>query len=202
MLPGTAKRGYGFELASYDARYPLIIDPVTLVFSTYLGGTIQESANAITVDSSGHAYVVGSTQSPDFPVVTPVAPNPNITATNPTGGYGPNAIENAFVTKFNPAGNALVFSTYLGGTGFTADDLALAVALDATNNVYVAGETSSADFPTTVGAFQTVFPPNASTNAFVTKLNANGTMGYSTYLGGSTGFQSRHAKRHCGGRPQ
>ena len=131
ILPGTGKRGYGFELASYDARYPLIIDPVTLVYSTYLGGSIWESANAIAVDSSGSAYVVGSTQSSDFPVVTPVGTNPNITGTNPTGGYGPDAFQNAFVTKFNPAGNALVYSTYLGGTGFTASDLALAVALDA-----------------------------------------------------------------------
>ena len=183
VLPGTGKRGYGFDLASYDARYPLIIDPVTLVYSTYLGGSIWESANAIAVDSSGSAYVAGTTQSGDFPVVTPVPPNPNIFGTNTTGGFGTGAFENAFVTKFNPAGNALEYSTYLGGT---VDDLALGVAVDAAGNAYVTGETSSPDFPTTLGAFQRVIDAQVFSNAFVTKLKFDGTMVYSTYLGGTT----------------
>ena len=125
------KRSYGFDLASYDTRYPLIIDPVVLVYSTYLGGNAWESGNAIAVGGDGSAYVVGTTQSSDFPVVTPTAPSPG-----PVFGAG--ATENAFVTKFNPAGNTLVYSTYLGGN--TAD-IGLAVAVDAAGNAYVAGET-------------------------------------------------------------
>ena len=159
------KRGYGFDLASYDTRYPLIIDPVVLVYSTYLGGNIWESGNAIAVGSDGSAYVVGTTQSTTFPVVTPTPPSPGAT-------IGVGATENAFVTKFNPAGNALVYSTYLGGT--TAD-IGLGVAVDAANNAYVTGETFSTNFPTTPGVFQTTLRTNAASNAFVTKLNANGT---------------------------
>ena len=102
LLPG--KRGYGFDLASYDTRYPLIIDPVVLVYSTYLGGSTWESGNAIAVDASGNAYVVGTTQSANFPTTVGAAQTV-------FGG-----VEDAFVTKFNPAGNALVFSTYLGGS--------------------------------------------------------------------------------------
>ena len=170
------KRSYGFDLASYDTRYPLIIDPVVLVYSTYLGGNAWESGNAIAVGGDGSAYVVGTTQSSDFPVVTPTAPSPG-----PVFGAG--ATENAFVTKFDPAGNTLVYSTYLGGN--TAD-IGLAVAVDAAGNAYVAGETYSSNFPVTAGVFQTALHLNAASNAFVTKLNANGTLGYSTYLGGGS----------------
>jgi hypothetical protein len=183
LLPD--KRSYGFDLASYDTRHPLIIDPVVLVYSTYLGGNAWESGNAIAVGSDGSAYVVGTTQSTTFPVVTPVAPNPNITATNPTGGFVAGATENAFITKFNPAGTGLVYSTYLGGN--TAD-IGLAVAVDAAGNAYVTGETYSTTFPTTPGVFQTALGANAASNAFVTKLDPNGTLtaGYSTYLGGGS----------------
>jgi hypothetical protein len=72
LLPD--KRSYGFDLASYDTRHPLIIDPVVLVYSTYLGGNAWKSGNAIAVGSDGSAYVAGTTQSTTFPVVTPVAP--------------------------------------------------------------------------------------------------------------------------------
>jgi len=172
----SGKRGYGFDLASYDTRYPLIIDPVVLVYSTYLGGNALEEGIAIAVGSDGSAYVVGTTQSTNFPVVTPTLPSPG-------AAIGVGATENAFVTKFNPAGSALVYSTYLGGT---VADIAVAVAVDAANNAYVTGETLSPDFPTTQGAFQTIFHVNAASNAFVTKLNANGTLGYSTFLGGGS----------------
>jgi len=172
------KRSYGFALASYDTRYPLIIDPVVLVYSTYLGGNAWESGNAIAVGGDGSAYVVGTTQSSDFPVVTPTAPSPG-------PAFGAGATENAFVTKFNPEGNTLLYSTYLGGN--TAD-IGLAVAVDAAGNAYVAGETFSSTFPTTDGVFQTALHVDAASNAFVTKLDPNGTLtlGYSTYLGGGS----------------
>lgn len=168
ILPGK-NRGYGFELASYDTRYPLIIDPVVLVYSTYLGGNTWESGNAIAVDATGAAYVVGTTQSPaGFPLVS---------AAQGTFGGPP---EDAFVTKFNPAGNALVYSTYLGGSD---DDIGQGVAVDATGNAYVTGETFSTDFPR-VNPFQN--SKGGVNTAFFSKFDLNGALVYSTYLGGST----------------
>jgi hypothetical protein len=162
-----------------------------LVYSTYLGGTTRatgtgpavDSGNGIAVDGRGDAYVVGTTASDDFPT-TPGA----YQTTNHTGGGGTNTV-NAFVTKLNPAGTGLVYSTYLGGSGTEHEgDSANAVAVDGHGNAYVTGVTASRDFPTTAGAYQTA---NNSTldvpgNAFVTKVNADGTtLGYSTYLGES-----------------
>ncbi len=121
LLPGTGNRGYGFQLAAYDTRYPLIIDPVNLLYSTYLGGTTWESGNGIAVDATGNAYVVGTTQSTDFPVVAAAQ-----------GVFG-GAPEDAFITKFNPAGNALVYSTYLGGNN---DDIGMGIAVDTLGNAW------------------------------------------------------------------
>lgn len=168
-------RGYGFQLASYDAHYPLIIDPVNLVFSTYLGGTTWESGNAINVDNAGNAYVTGSTQSTNFPTVAGI---------QPTFGGGP---DDAFIARFNPTGSALTYATYLGGSG---DDIGMSVALDSTGDIYVTGETSSTNFPLSGGGGLTPAPFQSTlrgaSNAFFTHLNNNGTMAYSTYLGGST----------------
>lgn len=152
LLPD--KRGYGFDLASYDTRYPLIIDPVVLVYSTYLGGSAWESSNAIAVDASGSAYVAGATQSANFPTTVGVAQTV-------FGG-----VEDAFVTKFNPAGSALVFSTYLGGAG---DDIGLGIAVDSAGATYVAGFTTSTNFPTK-NPFQAAPAPTSTGAAFVTKL--------------------------------
>jgi uncharacterized protein (TIGR03437 family) len=129
-----------------------------LAYSTFLGGGSWDSASSLVVDSSGNAYIVGSTLSTDFPV-TPGA----FQTTYPSAGNGP-----AFVTKLNPAGSALVYSTFLGGSNGGA---ANGVALDGSGNAYVVGSTSSTDFPTTSGAFQTVnHGAGKATNAFVTKL--------------------------------
>ncbi|MBM4299926.1 MAG: hypothetical protein FJ121_00115 [Deltaproteobacteria bacterium] len=168
LLPD--KRGYGFDLASYDTRYPLIIDPVILVYSTYLGGNTWESGNAIAVDASGSAYVAGTTQSVNFPTTVGVAQTV-------FGG-----VEDAFVTKFNPAGNALVFSTYLGGAD---DDIGLGIAVDSTGAAYVAGETFSANFPLSVAPAPLQAALAGTNSAFMTKLSPTGTLAYSTYLGGS-----------------
>jgi hypothetical protein len=168
-------RGYGFQLASYDSRYPLIIDPVNLVFSTYLGGTTWESGNAIAVDLSGDAIVVGSTQSTNFPTVAAIQ-----------AAYG-GGVDDAFIARFNPTGSALTFATYLGGNG---DDIGMGVALDPTGDIFVTGETSSTNFPLsgagglTPAPFQSTL--RGASNAFFTHLNNNGTLAYSTYLGGST----------------
>jgi hypothetical protein len=120
---------------------------------------------AIAVDATGHAYVVGYTESPDFPAATGSAP---------TGGG-----RKAFVAKLNPAGSGLVYATYLGGNG---NDTATGVSVDAGGNAYVTGLTDSTNFPT-VGAYQT---DQGGTDVFVTKLDPSGsTPLYSTYVGGS-----------------
>ncbi|MFL0499071.1 DUF7948 domain-containing protein, partial [Priestia megaterium] len=166
------KEGYviSFKIEDdYDSNYPLIIDP-GLTYSTYLGGTASEDGSGIAVDTGGNVYVAGSTQSADFPT-TPGAFD--TTLNGPT---------DAFITKLDPTGNTLIYSTYLGGTDF---DQGSSIAVDTGGNAYVTGVTRSADFPTTPGAFDTTF--NGTTTAFVTKLDPTGsTLTYSTYLGGTS----------------
>ena len=168
-----------FELAKYDVRRSLYIDP--LIYSTYLGGGVGggegDEGYGIAVDSAGNAYVTGATGAADFPV-TPGAFQTACSAS--CAG----SLTNAFVTKFNPAGSALVYSTYLGGSSF---DGASAIAVDSAGNAYLTGETSSTDFPTTPGAFQTTYGGGGELgDAFVVKLNATGSaLVYSTYLGGN-----------------
>ena len=151
-----------------------------LDYSTYLGGGrmglgTDDMGNSIAVDAAGNAFVTGFTGASDFPT-TPEAVQQLLI------GY-----RNAFVTKLNASGTALVYSTYLGGNG---GDEGRGLALDAAGNAYVTGSTSSSDFPVTAGALQSRsgdVPASPLTNdAFVTKLNASGTaLVYSTYLGGS-----------------
>src|SRR5438876_237457 len=162
-----AERQVAFEVASYDATKPLIIDPV-LAYSTLLGGSNDDRGFGIAVDAAGNAYVTGSAGGLNFPTT------PGAFQTTP-GGVG-----DAFVTKLNPTGSALVYSTYLGGSDF---DEGKGIAVDATGSAYVTGRTFSTNFPTNLGAFQTTLNFTA---AFVTKLNPAGSaLVYSTYLGGS-----------------
>jgi hypothetical protein len=158
-----------FDIASYDHSRPLVIDPVVLVYSTYLGGPGNDVGNAIAVDGGGNAYITGSTNG-GFPV----------TAGAFQVAYGGGASD-AFVTKLNPGGAALVYSTYLGGGG---NDSGNGIAVDSAGNAYVTGFTTGG-FPVTAGAFQVAYGGGAS-DAFVTKLNAAGAaLVYSTYLGGA-----------------
>jgi len=148
-------------------------------YSTYLGGSGDDYAYAAAVDSAGDAFVTGATNSTNFPTLNAFQPNY-------AGGQcavAPNTFPcyDAFAAKLNPAGSALLFSTYLGGTG---SDYGYALALDSSANVYVTGYTTSVNFPTTPGAFQRAF--GGAYDVFVTKLNNSGsTLAYSTYLGGS-----------------
>jgi Beta-propeller repeat len=144
--------GYGFAVGAYDPRYPLVIDP-GLHYSTFLGGTNQDLANGIAVDGRSRAYVTGFTQSTDYPTT----PGAFDTTYN---GHG-----DALVTKLNAAGSALAYSTFLGGTGF--DEGWGIAALD--RRAYVTGDTTSANYPTTPGAFATTFN-GGNGDAFVTKL--------------------------------
>jgi hypothetical protein len=168
----------GFKVGSYDRSRPLIIDPVVLSYSTYLGGSGTDQGNAIAVDSSGSAFVAGITNSTDFPTVNPILGTNNTTNQNYI----------AFVAKLNAAGSALVYSTYLGGSlGSSVGG----IAVDGSGNAYVTGNTMSTDFPT-VNPLQPTNHGGApgvgfeGGDAFVAEINATGSaLVYSTYLGGS-----------------
>jgi hypothetical protein len=149
-------------------------DGSALVYSTYLGGSGADLGYGIGVDSSGNAYVTGSTSSTDFPTLKPFQLNLG-------GGTTPNAsATNAFVTVLNNAGNGFAYSTYLGGSGA---DSASGIAVDSSGNAYVTGNTSSTDFPTAKPLQAT---NHGGSDAFVANLNAAGSaLVYSTYLGGS-----------------
>jgi Beta-propeller repeat len=168
-----------FRVARYDTRLPLIIDPV-MVYSTYLGGALKDFANAIAVDATGNAYVTGFTSSKipgPFPTQNPLANQGNLLAT------GVNAQE-AFVTKLNPAGSALVYSTYLGGTTSGTIDQGFGIAVNANGEAFVVGTTGATDFPTMNPILTN--NPNTAAAVFLTQLNATGSaLLYSTYLGGS-----------------
>jgi hypothetical protein len=170
----------GFAVGEYDHSRALVIDPV-LTYSTYLGGSGAESCSAITgqaftprcpaiaVDTALSLYIAGSTTSADFPIAS--------------GGTIPSLVgtANVFVSKFNSTGSALLFTTYLGGSGI---DSTAGIAVDSGFDVFVAGTTTSPNFPT-VNAYQAT-PKAAGTHAFVTKLGSSGSNPlYSTYVSGS-----------------
>ncbi|HTA75724.1 MAG TPA: SBBP repeat-containing protein [bacterium] len=160
----------GFEVGDYDKMKTLIIDPA-LVYSTFLGGNGSDRGAAIAVDSSGNAYITGAAQSTDFPTTAGAFQRTMLAPMN---------YANAYVAKLNPAGNALVYSTYIGGS---SNDMSYGIGLDLSGNAYIAGITNSINYPTTSGAFQTTLIHNTY-NGFVTKLNSTGTaLIYSTYLG-------------------
>ena len=155
----------GFSLGDFDRTQPLVIDPV-LAYSTYLGGSGSEGANRIAVDSTGAAYIIGTTVN-------------NFTTTPGAYQTTPGGQADFLVTKINPEGTALVYSTYMGGIG---NEYGFGIAVDSQGNAYLTGQVDPG-FPTTPSAFQ----PTASTyNASATKLNAAGNaLVYSTFLGGS-----------------
>jgi hypothetical protein len=157
----------GFQLGAYDPQLPVMIDPV-LSYASYLGGAAFDSITGIAVDSAGSAYVAGWTESVDFPTTSQAFQSGNGGSTD------------AFVAKLSPAGDSLVYSTYLGGS---RDDRAFGIAVDASGAAIVTGWTYSADFPT-VAAAQSV--PGGWRDAFVAKLSPSGdALVFSTYLGGS-----------------
>jgi hypothetical protein len=154
----------GFNIGTYDRRLPLVIDPV-LSYASYLGGGKQERGNSVAVDAAGNVIVAGTTFSPDFPVGNALQSEKK--------GSG-----DAFVAKFNPTGDALVYSTYFGGGG---NDEAREVAVDDGGNAYVAGYTDSWDFP----AASTIGSANTRKQMFVVKLDSMGVLAYATQIGGS-----------------
>jgi hypothetical protein len=158
---------------SINAFITKVTSTGALSYSTYLGGNNFDFGNAIAVDSSGNAYITGVTSSTNFPLMNPIQATLN-------------GLNNAFITKINSNATALVYSTYLGGSG---NDQAQGIALDNNSNAYIAGYTDSANFPTTFGAFQTAL--GGAVDAFITKINSLGSaLDYSTYLGGTNDDQA------------
>jgi hypothetical protein len=165
-----------FQVASYNASQPLIIDPV-LSWATYLGGSGLDDGFAIAVDQEGQAYVTGRT-------FTPGSGFPGTASSLIQSMFSGGTQSDAFVTKINAAGTALIYSTYLGGIG---GDEGRGIAVDQAGQAYVTGETSTpgSGFPGTAGSLIQSTHGGGSADAFVAKLNAAGTaLVYSTYLGG------------------
>jgi uncharacterized repeat protein (TIGR01451 family) len=163
----------GFFVADYDRSLPLVVDPATLVYCGYIGGSSEDYGDGIAVDSSGNAYVTGETFSQ---AAFPVTVGPDLTHS----GYG-----DAFVAKVKADGTGLVYCGYIGGIG---EDRGLGIALDSSGNAYVAGLSRSDEqsFPVIVGPDLTYNGGN--NDAFVAKINASGTgLVYCGYVGGASG---------------
>ena len=164
-----ANNEVGFEVGEYDKSNPLVIDP-TLSYSTFFGGGVDDIARGIAVDASGNVYITGQTSSANLPVTAGGVQPSN------SGGAGS---YDAFVMKLTATGNAVFYTTYLGGQGF---DRAEKIALDTNGRANITGYTQSTNFPTIV-AFQSV--KSAGADAFVTKLSSDGSfLVFSTLLGG------------------
>jgi len=155
-----AENRVGFEVGAYDKSRPLVIDP-TLVYSTYFGGTEMDAAAVVAVATDGDAVVAGTAGLNDFAGIT-------------SGSYG-SGFSDAFVAKLNSGGTATDYVTYIGGDG--GEDV-FGIALDGTNNVFITGSTDSSNFP--MGT-----TPAGLTDAYVSKLGANGALQFSKLIGGA-----------------
>ncbi|MBI5376572.1 MAG: SBBP repeat-containing protein [Candidatus Schekmanbacteria bacterium] len=157
---------YGFKVASYDKTYPLIIDP--LLASTFIGGGTSEYATSIALDSSGNVFITG------------YAPSGYPTTVGSYDTLYNSGLHDVLISKLDSNLGTLLCSTYIGGS--SADD-GYALVIDSSDNIFVAGYTSSSDYPTTSGAYDTLY--NGSGDSFVSKFNNNlDTLISSTYIGG------------------
>lgn len=172
-LKGTGR--VGFALGPYDHSRQLIIDPV-VSFSTYIGGSNEDYATGIGMDKYEDVIIAGSTRSADFPVASAIESfHPGTCGTQPC--------RDVFVSKFNPVGSTLQYSTYVGGSN---DDVASQLVLDMAGDIFVVGNTLSTDFPITPHATQKTFGGGSVTgDAFAFELASKGGIAYSTYIGGS-----------------
>ena len=155
----------GFEVGQYDRSKTLVIDPV-LVYSSYLGGNDYDQGYGIAVDSSGNILLAGTTASTNFPTANAVQSQ-----------YNGN--EDLFVTKFNPSGTSLIYSTYFGGSSY---DQCEALVVDSSGDVYVTGYTTSKNFPILNAIQQNLA---GTQNIFVSEFSPTGSLVSSTYYGGS-----------------
>jgi uncharacterized repeat protein (TIGR01451 family) len=179
----------GFSVGDYDHTRELVIDPV-LNFSSYFGGAGDELATSVAVDSAGFVYLAGSTDSTNLPIVAGVPVYQSTLSSTPPA-------TNVYIAKLNPTAGAngsssspLVYVTYLGGNGSDTPAPFGGIAVDGAGDVYVAGTTTSSNFPTTTTAYQTA-PASAGQHVFVTELNGGPTppaasqLVYSSYLSGN-----------------
>ncbi len=183
----AGKNEIAFNVAKYDNTKPLVVDPaLEIAYATFFGGSGDEAAFGIAVDGGDNAYIAGTTSSAtDFP-----------TKKAAYASYGGGNTD-YFVTKFNSTGTALVYSTYLGGSGDEtgnsgviggADNYTGILAVDPSGNAYVTGYTTSANFPTTTNAYSQTLAGTATRDAFVTEVSMSGSsLLYSTYLGDTIG---------------
>lgn len=152
-------RNVGFILGKYNNSIPLRIDPV-LSYSTFLGGSNGEIGYGITTDKNGNAYITGTTASNNFPTTE--------------GSYNDSfsGVFDVFITKLNPSGTALVYSTFLGGS---YNDYGNGITIDSSGNVYVTGQTNSSNFPTSEGAYNRIYNGTSTSysDVFVTKFALN-----------------------------
>jgi hypothetical protein len=165
----THNHTVGIAIGEYDHSRPLVIDP-TLVYSSYLGGSGDDSGSSIAMDGSGNLYIAGTTASTNFPTHAPAFPNNK-------------GLTDIFVTKIDPTGSSVIYSTYIGGSGVDRGD---AIAVDGNGNAYVVGrvDPTSADFPTTAGSFGPTYH-GGDFDGLVFKLNpAGNALVYSGFLGG------------------
>ena len=176
-----ANQQISFKIGNFDRTHSLVIDPV-LVYSTYLGGSTDDEAAQVTVDASGNILVIGTAQSNNFPLVNPLP-----SQSNKTGFL------EAFITKFDASGANLVYSTYLAGTAPGHVDRGNAIAVDASGNAYITGQTNDLNFPTTPGAYLpapgagTVGLCGNCTDGWLAKLDPTGSsLLFSTYLTGNS----------------
>ncbi|HXR77418.1 MAG TPA: SBBP repeat-containing protein [Bryobacteraceae bacterium] len=174
----------GFELAAYDHRKPVIIDP-ELSFSTAFGGGGADVVESMAVDPSGNVYLVGTTTSTNFPTA---------------GAYentNSNGYSHMFVIKLDPTGSTVLFSTYLGGSGTESAD---AIAVDGSGAMYIAGSTTSPDYPITLGAIRQGDTAHGFSDVAVTKLSPSGSsLVFSAVIGGSDNEQSAGIAIDSGG---
>ncbi|MFC1508289.1 SBBP repeat-containing protein [Candidatus Omnitrophota bacterium] len=148
-----------------------------LVYSTFIGGSASDVASGIAVDSSGNAYITGTSPSSDFPTTYGAYDESYNGGSSSNEGRG-----DIFVAMLNASGNSLVYSTFIGGTG---DDIGKQIVLDGSNNIHITGQTSSSDYPTTTGAYDEVY--NGTNDVVYAKLNSTfSNLLYSTFIGGSS----------------
>ena len=173
----------GFTIGPHNTERALMIDPLMdLEYSTYLGGNEEDGILDMAFGSDGSLYIVGTTGSNDLPVTAGTAVQPAF-AGGPGAdnwGQGDRGYGDTFISRFDPTGQTLLYSTYFGGSD---NDVGVGIAVDGSGNVYVAGTTLSNDFPTTPGAFQSVYPGGGPETAFVSKFGNTGALTWSTYLG-------------------
>ncbi len=193
--PQRTYKGFTDDNGFYDPGdgFVLKLNPAggQLLYSTYLGGALNDFATGVAVDGNGNAIVVGATTSSDFPTTTNALYGQYRGANNVAPNFGPSIAGDGFITILNSTGTAFSYSTFFGGQG---RDGISAVAVDAQNNIYVTGITLSSNFPVTPGAPQGTFKGVTQNinganivpgDAFVSKLSPQGALVYSTFLGGA-----------------